>query len=161
MTGMTRFTLSVVMTMVLGLFAYTLAGAQGPRRGPGAGPGGFGGPGFGRGGGAVLRGLELTEQQQAQINAIREQARGDAATAPAGLPLHRQLQAEVFADAPDPTKLDALQQQIAEAEAVRLARQIAIEQKIAAVLTDEQRAEVRERLAKVPAARGPRPGTAR
>jgi Spy/CpxP family protein refolding chaperone len=60
--------------------------------------------------------------------------------------LHRQLQAEVFAEAPDARALAALQQQIAQAEAVRLGRQVALDQKIAQILTTEQRASIRERL---------------
>jgi len=145
---MKRLTLSVVITAVLGLAAYTMAGAQGERE-RGFGPGGRGGPG--RGALSVLRGIDLTDEQQAQIRAIREAERGSREGPPAGLDLHRQLQTEVFADAPDAQKLATLQQQIAQAQTARLAKQVAMEQKIAEILTAEQRATVREKLAKVEA----------
>src|SRR5215208_6670044 len=104
---MKRFALSVMMTAVLALSAYTFSGAQGPegRRGPGR----PGGPGFGRGGGfAELRGVDLTDQQREEIKAIREAARPADAGPPADMSLRRQLQAEVFADAPDAAKIAAL-----------------------------------------------------
>ena len=157
---MKRFTFSVVLTAVLGLAAYTLADAQNDNRfgrmggehpgffqergGPGGvrrGPGGRGGPMF------ALRGLDLTDEQRAQIRTIQQEERGDQRP-PADMPLHRQLQAALFADVPDATLIGALQQQLVQAQAARLATQIAVEQKIAQVLTGEQRAQVRERLSK-------------
>jgi Spy/CpxP family protein refolding chaperone len=154
---MKKFTVAVIATAVLGLSAYTLAGAhaaewkqdrqeagvqdgRGPRRGPG----------FGRGFIPFLRDLDLTETQKQQIQTIRESARESRDTPPADVQLHRQLQTELFADAPDAQKIAALQQQLAQAHAARLAKQIALEQKIAQVLTAEQRAKVRERLAEAP-----------
>jgi protein CpxP len=143
---MKRLTASMMITAVLGLAAYTIAGAQGPAPGPG-----FGGHGFerGRGPGAarVLRGVELTDEQKAQIGAIREAAREARTGPPAEVQLHRQLQTEIFAEAPDANTLAELQQQIVQAHAARLARQIEVEQRIAQVLTPEQRDQVRERLA--------------
>ncbi len=146
---MKRLTFSVVITAVLGLAAYTMAGAQGAGRGPGSGPPGLEGPrgGFGRGAGPALRGIELTDEQKAQIQAIREANRESRNDVPAEVPAHRQLQAEVFADVPDDLKLGALQEQVLQAHSARLAKQIALEQQIAQVLTAEQRATVRERLA--------------
>jgi protein CpxP len=152
---MKRFTLSVMMTAALGLAAYTFAGAQAPER---RGPAGFGGPGGpgGRGGPgaiAMLRGLDLTDQQKADIKAIRDGERDARSGPPADAQLRRQLQAEVFADAPDAQKLASLQQQIVQADAARLAQQIATEQKVAQILTAEQRAKVRDDLAKGPQGR--------
>jgi Spy/CpxP family protein refolding chaperone len=71
--------------------------------------------------------------------------------------LRRQLEAEIFADAPDAQKSAGLQDQLVQAQAQRLAKEIATEQKIAQVLTAEQRAKIRDRLAQQPArgARGP------
>ena len=61
---MKRFALSVVMTGMLGLAAYTFSGAQPPSREPdGQRP--RGGPGGG--GIAALRGADLTEEQKAAI----------------------------------------------------------------------------------------------
>ena len=64
---MKRLILSVVMTGVLGLAAFSLSNAQQSGDAPrGRGPGGPGGPGgFGRGGVAVLRGVDLTDEQKA------------------------------------------------------------------------------------------------
>jgi periplasmic protein CpxP/Spy len=153
---MKRLTLSVVITAVLGLAAYTMAGAQAPGQGRGFGSGGRSGQGPGRGGMVMLRGLDLNEDQQAQIKAIHDAERDSHQGPPAEFELQRQLQAEVFADAPDAQKLTSLQQQIAQAQSARLSNRIATEQKIAQVLTAEQRAKVRERLADPPAGRGPR-----
>ncbi|MGH9372671.1 MAG: Spy/CpxP family protein refolding chaperone [Vicinamibacterales bacterium] len=145
---MRRLTLSVVVTAVLGLAAYTMAGAQGPRFG---GPGGEGPRGgFGRGGWPALRGIELSDDQKAQIRAIRDAERQSQEGPPAALQLHRQLQSEVFAESPDAQRLAALQQQVLQAQAAELAKRIALEQKLAKVLTPEQRASVRERLAQEP-----------
>jgi protein CpxP len=162
---MKRFTLSVVITAVLGLAAYSLADAQGDRRGPPfGGPGLFqDGPGAGRqgrahgprGGGLMfgLRGLDLTDEQRTQIRAIHEAERGGAGSVaggrsgvPVDAALRRELQTQLFADAPDAQKIAALQQELVQAHSARLARQIALEQKIAQVLTAEQRAQVREGL---------------
>jgi Spy/CpxP family protein refolding chaperone len=141
---MKRFTSSVVMTAVLGLAAYTWSGAQPPGE---PRPGRSGGPGFGRAGMALLRGADLSEQQQTEIKAIRDAAREGQAGPPADAVLRRQLDAEVFAEAPDAQKIAALQEQLIRAQAERIAKEVATEQKIAQVLTAEQRAKIRERLA--------------
>jgi len=97
----------------------------------------------------MLRGLDLTESQQEQIRAIREAQPAPAAgTAEGGL--HRQLQAELLADVPDMQKLADLQARIAEAQSARLAHLVTVQQQIAQVLTAEQRATLRERLAQTP-----------
>jgi Spy/CpxP family protein refolding chaperone len=142
---MKRFTLSVVMTGVLGLAGYTFSGAQPPAGRPdGSGPGR--GPGGGRGEIALLRGANLSDEQKAAIKAIRE-AEPPAANGSIAEPrLRRELDAELFADAPDTQKIATLQQQLAETHSARLARHVAVQQKIAQVLTAEQRANIRERL---------------
>ena len=153
---MKRFALSVVMTGVLGLAAYTFSGAQPPARGPEeqrpwAGPRGP------RGDIALLRAADLTEDQKAAIKAIREadQASGQGPSVEGRL--RRELQAELFSDTPDAQKVALLQQQLTESQTARLARQIATDQKIAHVLTAEQRAKIRERLSQPPPQRrGPR-----
>lgn len=141
---MKRFTSSVVMTAVLGLAAYTWSGAQ-PSGEPRAGR--PAGPGFGRAGMALLRGADLSEQQQTEIKAIRDAARERQAGPPADAVLRRQLDAEVFADAPDAQKIAAFQEQLIRAQAERVAKEIETTLKIAQVLTAEQRAKIRERLA--------------
>ncbi len=171
---MKRFTLSVVMTAVLGLTAYTLADAGSDRRqlrGRGfegasffqeRGPG-FGGPGRGpggrRGGGPLmsLRGLDLNEDQQAKIKAILDAERPTGDGPPADAQLRRDLHAAIYADTVDAEKVSSLQQQLVAAVSARQTRQLAIEQQIAQILTPEQRAQVRERLARGPRGGGPRP----
>lgn len=144
---MKRVTLSIAMTVLLGLGAMSVAGAQGPGRGQGQGRGPDGGGG--RGAMMMLRGLDLTESQQEQIRAIREAQPAPAAgTADRGL--HRQLQAELLAAVPDMQKLADLQTRIAEAQSARLAHLVTVQQQIAQVLTAEQRATLRERLAQTP-----------
>ena len=148
---MKRLTLSVVMTGVLGLAAFSVSNAQ--QGAPGDGPRGRwpGGPGgFGRGGVAALRGVDLTDEQKAAIKAIHEAERQDRTGPPADATLRRELEAEVFAEAPDAQKIATLQQQLAQAHSERLAHEIAVKQKVAAVLTAEQRAKIRERLSQAP-----------
>ena len=148
---MKRLTLSVMMTAVLGLAAFSLSNAQSgsPGEGPrGRGPGGPGG--FGRGGVAMLRGVDLTDEQKASIKAIHDGERQARTGPPADVALRRELQAEIFADAPDAQKIAALQQQLVQAQSEHFAQELAVQQKVAAVLTSEQRAQVRERLAQGP-----------
>ena len=149
---MKRFALSVVMTGVLGLAAFSLSSAQQPGRRPG-GPGGFGPGGPGRGGIGALRGVELTEEQKASIQAIHEAERSarDASgdnDGRAGARAHRELEAEIFSDSPDPQKIASLRQQIAQAQSAALAQRTSTMQKVAQVLTAEQRAGIRNRLSR-------------
>lgn len=146
---MKRFSLGIVMASVLALSAYTVAGAQPQRGGPGMGPRGDG-PGAGRGAMMMLRGLDLSEQQRSEARAILQEERGALGAVRTEVQLHRQLQAELLADAPDAQKLAELQQQLTEAHANRLAAQINVGQRLAQVLTPEQRATARERLAEAP-----------
>jgi Spy/CpxP family protein refolding chaperone len=131
-------------------------GGQGPGRGPG-GPG-FGGPGGpgGRGGFAVIM-RDLTDEQRAQVRAIMEEQREQGP--PAEGKLRHQLEAELLADAPNDAKIEELRQQIIAATGEGLSRHIAVQKKIAAILTAEQKAKARERLAEGPEGRGgPRRG---
>jgi periplasmic protein CpxP/Spy len=154
---MKRMTWSVVVTAVLGLTAYSLADAQGPRRGPAEGQGvimqegrGPGGPRWGARGGPglmmPLRGIDLTDDQRAQIRAIHEAERSERQGPPADVQLRRELQLELYADAPDAQRIADLQQQLLQAESARFAKHAEMQQKVAQVLTPEQRARVRERL---------------
>src|SRR5688572_21377682 len=132
---MKRLTLSVVMTAVLGLAAFSLSNAQqsgSPADGPrGRGPGGPGG--FGRGGVAMLRGIDLTDAQKASIKAIYDGERQARTGPPADAALRRELRAEIFADAPDAQKIAALQQQLVQAQSEHFAQDLALQQKVAAV----------------------------
>ena len=118
---------------------------QGDRRGPG-----LGGPG--RGGRGPLPGLmqSLTEEQRTQVRAILEEQRKGEDGPPVEGRLRRDLEAELLADAPNDQKIETLKQQLLAAQAEGLTRHIAIQRKIAQVLTAEQRATARERLAEGP-----------
>ena len=117
--------------------------AQGQRRGPG-----FGGPG-GRG---LMPGImqQLTDEQRGQVRAILQEQRGERQGPPADAKLRHDLQAELLADVPNDQKIDELKQQILAAQAEGLDQHIAVQKRIAQVLTPEQRAKARERLAEGP-----------
>ena len=104
-----------------------------------------------------LRGLDLTEDQQAKIRSILDAERQSQDGTPADAQLRRDLHAAIYADTPDAEKVSSLQQQVVAAMTARQTRQLAIEQQIAQILTPEQRAQVRERPARGPRGGGPRP----
>jgi Spy/CpxP family protein refolding chaperone len=139
-----------------------VAGGQGPAQGQRRGPG-FGGPG-GPGGRGLMPGImqQLTEEQRSQVRAIMQEQRGDRQGPPAGAGLRHDLQAELLADVPNDQKIEELKQQILTAQAQGLEQHIAVQKRIAQVLTPEQRAKARERLAEGPkqgrGARGARGG---
>jgi Spy/CpxP family protein refolding chaperone len=121
---------------------------SGQRRGPGLqGPGGPGGRGMMPG---IMR--ELTEEQRKQVRTILESGRDGQQGPPADAKLRRELEAELLADAPSDQKIEELKTQILAAQAEGLSKHIAIQKQIAQVLTAEQRAKARERLAQAPAA---------
>jgi Spy/CpxP family protein refolding chaperone len=109
------------------------------------------GPGRGMGLGPGLARLNLTEQQREQIHAIRQEARSSSEAPETNVgALQRELRAAIFADTPDHAKIDQLKASIAEAQASALDARIAVDLKIAAVLTPEQRAQARELPARGP-----------
>ena len=122
---------------------------QGRRGGPG-GPGGPGGRGFG---GPML--ADLTDQQREQIKAIHDAQRPSDQRPPADAKLRQQLELELLADVPNDQTIETLKQQIAAAQLEHLARHVAVQKQVAQVLTAEQRAKARERIAQGP---GPGPG---
>lgn len=149
---------TAVVTAVAAMFvaSVAIAGGQGPGQGQGR-RGGPGGPGFGGPGGPrPLMGLmqDLTEEQRTQVRAIMEEQREQGP--PADAKLRRDLEAELLADAPNDAKIEELRQQIVVATGERLARHIAVQKKIAQVLTAEQRAKARARLSEAPRGRGRR-----
>ena len=128
-------------------------GGEGQRgRGPG-GPGGPFGPG-GRGGALGIVMHDLTKEQREQVRAIMDEQRDQGP--PAEGKLRHDLQAELFTESPNDARIEELRQQIIAATGDALNRQIATEKRIAQILTAEQRAKVRERLAEGPGARGRR-----
>lgn len=143
---------SMMKTAVVGAMAaafvasVALAQGQGPgMQGRRGGPGGMGGPG-GRGPmPAVMQ--DLTEEQRKQVKAIMDEQRDGREGPPADAKLRRALEAELLADTPNDQAIEDLKQQILAAQADGLSRHIAVQKRIAQVLTAEQRAKARERLA--------------
>jgi Spy/CpxP family protein refolding chaperone len=101
----------------------------------------------------------LTEEQRQQVRAIMDEGRGAQQGPPVEAKLRRDLETELLADAPNDQKIEDLKQQILTAHAEGLSRHISVQKRIAQVLTAEQRAKARERLAQAPSeGRGPRGG---
>ena len=141
---MKRVLFNAIVAVVIGVAGFSFANAQPDgQRGPGFGPGGRGrgGPG---GPGRLARMADLTDEQRAQVRSILEEERGTRQGPAPAATLHRQLEAEILADAPDDQKIDALRQQLVQAQGEALAKQIAVQRRIAQVLTPEQRAKARE-----------------
>ena len=141
---------SAVVGAVAAAFVASVAVAQsqGPgtpgRGGLGPGMGGPGGPGRG-----VLQGL--SEEQRQQVKAIMDGGRDAQQGPPADVKLRRDLEVELLADVPNDQKIEDLKQQILQAQAEGLSRHIAVQKRVAQVLTAEQRAKARERLAQASA----------
>ena len=151
---MKKMVFSGFVAVVIAVTAFAIASAQGGSPG-GRGPGGPGGPGFGGPRlGALARFADLTDEQRQQIKAIVDEDRASREGPPAVVTLHRQLEAELLADSPDDQKIETLRQQLVQAQGDEVGRQITVQRKIAAVLTAEQRAKARQRLAEGPH-RGP------
>ncbi len=66
---------------------------------------------------------------------------------PADAKFRQQLELELLADAPNDQTIETLKQQIAAAQLEGLARHIAVQKQISQILTAEQRAKARERIA--------------
>ena len=148
---MKKTVFSGVAAVLLAVAAFSIASAQAPR---GRGPGGPGGPGFGGPRlGALARLADLTDEQRKQIQSIFEEDRASRQGPPAVVTLHQQLEAELLADNPDDQTIETLRQQLVQAQGDEVAHQITLQRKIAAVLTPEQRAKARERLAEGPGRR--------
>jgi len=140
-------TLLAVFVAAAALVAISAQAQERPERREARMGGGRGhGPGRGMGPVAGLGRLHLTDEQREQVRAIVQEARAssEAPRKQAG-ELHRELRAAVFADTPDPARIDTLKASIAEAQAAALAARIALDLKIAEVLTPEQRAQARRR----------------
>lgn len=131
------------IAVVLVASAVVVSGQQLQRRGHG-----MGGPGGRWMAPAIMR--ELTDEQRTQVRAILEEQRSGQQGPPAGMKLQRELQAELLADVPNDQRIEELKGQILSAQAEGLSRHIAVQKRIAEVLTPEQRAKARERLAQTP-----------
>jgi Spy/CpxP family protein refolding chaperone len=92
-----------------------------------------------------LRQLDLTAEQRTQIREVLEAARPAEDQAPGRklMELRQSLRAAILADAPDQNQIDQLRAAFAEAEAAALSKRIEVAQKIAQILTPEQREKAR------------------
>lgn len=92
-----------------------------------------------------LRQLDLTNEQRAQIKEVLQAARPTEGQTPVRklMELRQSLRAAVLADTPDQTQIDQLRATVAEAEAAALSKRIEVAQKIAQILTPEQREKAR------------------
>ena len=154
---MKRWVFSSVLAALIAVTGFALAAAQGgAERGPDSPPRPH--PRMMRGGPGGLAGIarmaDLTEEQRKQVQAVFEEHRASRQQGRAAMDLHRQLHAELLADVPDEQKIDTLRRQLVEAQGEALTGQIALQRKIAQILTPEQRATARERPAEAPRGRG-------
>ena len=143
-----------IVAAVTAVFVASVAVAGG--QGPGPGQGQRRGPGFaGPGGRGMIPGImqELTEEQRGQVRAILQEQREGQQGPPADMKLRHDLQLELLADVPNDLRIEERKTQIATAQAQALDRHIEVQKRVAQVLTAEQRAKARERLAA-----GPRQG---
>lgn len=89
--------------------------------------------------------LDLTDEQRAQIKEVLQTARPAEGDAPFRqvMELRRSLRTAILADTPDQAQIDQLRGSIAQAEAAALGKRIEVAQKIAQILTPEQREKAR------------------
>jgi Spy/CpxP family protein refolding chaperone len=138
---------SVFLTIgaaVVALVAAVSGAAQQPQEqqrpprgfGRGMGPGGPGPLG-------MLQRLNLTDEQRTQIRAILDEQRSSQPDQKE-MDLQKQLHEAVFADNPDQAKIDELKTAITAAHADALNAHVAVQLKIAQILTPEQRQQARE-----------------
>jgi Spy/CpxP family protein refolding chaperone len=137
-----RFAISAALALVLGTLPVL---AQGPgQRFGGAGRGGRGGGPEGPGPALMplLHQLNLTDGQKEQLKALMDENR------PAGDPAEQvrdaeqKLHAALLADNPDPQAIETAKAAINAAHAAELDHRIALIQKVAQILTAEQRQEL-------------------
>jgi Spy/CpxP family protein refolding chaperone len=130
----------LMMLLAAALLAAAPAMAQ-PAQRPG-GHGRMGGPMMGPGGPmAILRGLNLTDDQRQQIKAILDENRPSGP--PQTMQLERKLHAAVING--DAGAVEALKTQLLQAHEQELDRQIAVLQKIVPILTPDQKQQLLNR----------------
>lgn len=139
-----------------------MPGQAGPGQMPPGGRGMMPPPGMGPGGGpawvgAVMR-LDLTEQQRADVKALtdgqRDSQRGLREQVRA---TQLQLAAAVFTASPDAAAISEIVQSLAELQRQGLEADVALQQRVAALLNDTQRAQVVTFLSQGPPRGGPPP----
>jgi periplasmic protein CpxP/Spy len=122
--------LGVALALGVSISAVVLAdqaqpGSDGPR-----------GPGHGHFGQA----LNLTDAQKSQMKALHEGSRDQTRASMKDLmQAHKDLRTLVFSDNPDAGQIEALKAKITGLQSATLAARVAMDEKIAAILTPEQR----------------------
>jgi protein CpxP len=130
----------LMMVVAVALLAAAPALAQAPQ-GRAAGHGRMGGPMMGPGPMAILRGLNLTDEQRQQIKSILDENRP--AEPPQSMQLERKLHAAIIGG--DAGAVEAIKTQLLQAHEQELDRQITILQRIAPILTAEQKQQLLNR----------------
>ena len=138
MSTKSRIFWSTMTVTAAAILAIASLSAQGPGRQRGGGPGREFGPL------PLLRQLDLTDAQRQQIQALVQERRPDESAMKKLGDLHHDLNAAIFADAPDTAKIEQLKASISEAETAALAERVDLQLKIAQILTPEQRAKARD-----------------
>ena len=162
MTGTMRTWLATALVAVT--CAALPAAAQPPGAGgaPGMPPEGRGGqppPGMRPGGPGwqmFLMRLELSEQQRTAIKQLMDEARdADQAAVEQVRAVQLQLAAAIYTTTPDSSAIGALLVQLTEAQRPLIEADVALQQKVSAVLTENQRARLLESMKQVPPRGGP------
>ena len=111
-----------------------------------------GGPGWQM---ALMR-LELSEPQRTAVKQLLDESREADPTAMEQVrAVQQQLATAIYTSAPDPSAIAALVAQLGETQRPILEADVALQQKVSAVLTEQQRAQLLELLKQPPPRRGP------
>jgi Spy/CpxP family protein refolding chaperone len=103
----------------------------------------------------MLDRLNLTEQQRAELQALVAPTGEMAALGQKVMALQRELNAAIFAESPDGARIEELEAALNEAQVRLLAGRIGVQQRIAQILTAEQRKLVVEQPGLFPLVGGP------
>jgi Spy/CpxP family protein refolding chaperone len=134
---------AALVTLAAVLTAGTLA-AQPQRPLPGRPPGGR----------FLMQELQLTPEQQQAIRTLLDEQRASTGSEMAHVrDLRQQLNSAIFADVPDASAIEQIQQNLADAQRSALAQRVALQLKIAQILTPAQR----QRAQRLPALFDPPP----
>jgi Spy/CpxP family protein refolding chaperone len=136
--------LGLAAIVVTGALAFAQGTPPPPQRRPGQmmGRGGPGGPGQA----GVMQHLNLTDDQRTKIQSLMEQQRQShqGEMQKSMMDLQQQLKDAVFADTPNSDAITQAQSQIAALEAQLAADRVAMAKQVVAVLTPDQRKQVRD-----------------
>jgi Spy/CpxP family protein refolding chaperone len=105
----------------------------------------------------MVRSLDLTDAQREQLRAVMEDSRPDGDPGTAGRTAEQKLHAAVLADAPDLQAIESLKAAINAGHAAELELRIGMMQKVAQILTAEQKQQLLKAAPQAPP-RGRGPG---